>query len=118
MTRHFPIDDLLLRARGVAVLETFGKRPVVVGADVVVEALHDPLADLELLVEPGKTAAKPESEDALLDVSETELPVSYGLPVTMKEPPDKLHLENFFAAIRGKSQLTCPGEIEIGRAHV
>lgn len=37
-----------------------------------------------------------------------ELP--YKLPVLMREPYAKPHLENFFDAIRGKTELACPGE--------
>jgi predicted dehydrogenase len=38
-------------------------------------------------------------------------PVSCGVPVTIDKPIHQPHLENFFDAIRGKTQLNCPAEV-------
>ena len=49
--------------------------------------------------------------DAVLDVRETIAPPQYDLPVQFNDPYHKPHLENFFAAIRGRAPLNCPAEV-------
>jgi predicted dehydrogenase len=43
-------------------------------------------------------------------VHETGQVELYALPPLLTRPPLQLHLENFFAAIRGKAELNCPAE--------
>ncbi|MCY2950905.1 MAG: Gfo/Idh/MocA family oxidoreductase [Planctomycetota bacterium] len=43
-----------------------------------------------------------------IKVQETGQLTRYDLPITLDKPPHQYHLENFFASIRGQSQLTCP----------
>ncbi|MBZ5495001.1 MAG: Gfo/Idh/MocA family oxidoreductase [Acidobacteriia bacterium] len=62
-----------------------------------------------LLLAP-KEEPKPKTE-VVLDVRETEPPPSYLLPVQSLKKYHQPHLENFFAAIRGRAKLNCPGEI-------
>jgi predicted dehydrogenase len=63
-----------------------------------------------LLTAP-KEEPKPAAATAVLDVRETAPPPSYGIPVQMKKKYHQPHLENFFGAVRGKTQLNCPAEI-------
>ncbi|KPK44057.1 MAG: hypothetical protein AMJ65_04100 [Phycisphaerae bacterium SG8_4] len=66
------------------------------------------------IAEPEKEEeeeAKP-AGDTVLDVRETPKPPSYDIPVTMDgKAYHQPHLENFFDAIRGKAELTCPGQV-------
>ena len=64
--------------------------------------------------------AEPEKEeeeaapaaDTVLDVRETPKPPSYDIPVTMEgKVYHQPHLENFFDAIRGKTELNCPAQV-------
>ena len=48
---------------------------------------------------------------AAANVMESVPAAKYDLPVTMNKPYHQPHLENFFAAVRGKAKLNCPGEI-------
>jgi predicted dehydrogenase len=59
------------------------------------------------------TAALPQqiAAGALVDVRESPVPEEYRLPVEMKDPYHKPHLENFFNVIRGKEKLNCPAEV-------
>jgi predicted dehydrogenase len=45
------------------------------------------------------------------DVRETVPAARYDLPVTLDKAFHQPHLENFFAAVRGKAKLNCPAEI-------
>ena len=63
-----------------------------------------------LLVAP-KEEAPPAKPAAVLDVRETVPPPKYSMPVQMKKKYHQPHLENFFATMRGKAKLNCPGEI-------
>ena len=54
---------------------------------------------------------KPAQTAAVLDVRETLAPPQHFLPIEFNDPYHKPHLENFFAAIRGKAKLNCPGDI-------
>jgi len=48
---------------------------------------------------------------AVVDVRETPTPPMYSLPVKFNDLYHKPHLENFFAAVRGKAKLNCPAEV-------
>jgi predicted dehydrogenase len=63
-----------------------------------------------LLLAP-KEEPQPEKPAAVLDVRETAPPPKYNLPVKMKKKYHQPHLENFFAAMQGKTKLSCPGEV-------
>ncbi|TKJ35726.1 MAG: oxidoreductase [Planctomycetes bacterium B3_Pla] len=66
-----------------------------------------------IIAEPDKPKeeAGPAS-DSVLDVRETPKPPSYNIPVSMEgQPYHWPHLKNFFDAIRGKAELTCPGQV-------
>jgi len=65
---------------------------------------------LGLLNEPGEETKAP-SGSANIDVAETKPPAKYSIPVTVDVPYHQPHLANFFAAIRGQAELTCPAEI-------
>jgi len=64
------------------------------------------------IINEPKEEEKPEAdEDTLLDSRETPAPPAYELPVSMgKKKYHQPHLENFFAAVRGKAKLNCPAE--------
>ncbi|MFC1738263.1 Gfo/Idh/MocA family oxidoreductase [Planctomycetota bacterium] len=49
-------------------------------------------------------------KDAVVDVRESVPAARYDLPVTMDKLYHQPHLENFFDAIRGKTELNCPAE--------
>lgn len=58
----------------------------------------------------------PEEEEiqetgAVLDVRETIAPPQHKLPVVFNDPYHKPHLENFFDAVRGKTEINCPPEV-------
>jgi predicted dehydrogenase len=54
---------------------------------------------------------EPEKTKGLVDVRESPVPEEYKLPIEMREPYHKPHLENFFNAIRGKEKLNCPAQV-------
>lgn len=58
-----------------------------------------------------KEDTRPPAGGAAFDVRETAAPPSYGIPVTMRKKYHQPHLENFFAAVRGREKLNCPGEV-------
>ena len=59
-----------------------------------------------------KVVEKEEKEDAsVLDVRESVSPDEHRVPVVLRDPYHQPHLENFFAAIRGKTPLNCPAEV-------
>jgi len=68
----------------------------------------------EKWVEMGYVLAPKEEEKpkpgVVLDVRETVAPPKYELPIVFNDPYHKPHLENFFDAIRGKTELNCPAE--------
>jgi predicted dehydrogenase len=51
-----------------------------------------------------------EEEEGVVNVQETKPPAKYDIPVELKDPHHKAHLENFFDAVRGKASLNCPAE--------
>ncbi|HEY3380669.1 MAG TPA: Gfo/Idh/MocA family oxidoreductase [Vicinamibacterales bacterium] len=63
-----------------------------------------------LLAAP-KDEPKPQPQTlAVLDVRETAPPPSYAIPVQSQKLYHQPHLENFFDAVRGRAQLTCPAD--------
>jgi predicted dehydrogenase len=64
------------------------------------------------IINEPKEEEKPEADDsAVLDSRETPAPPAYELPVSMGEKKyHQPHLENFFAAVRGKAKLNCTAE--------
>jgi predicted dehydrogenase len=64
-----------------------------------------------LLAPPEKKEEPAEQTGVLADVRESPVPEEYKLPVELKDPYHKPHLENFFNAIRGKEKLNCPAEV-------
>lgn len=58
-----------------------------------------------------KEEKEEKDEDVVADVRESPTPARYNFPITMDKPFHQPHLENFFAAIRGKEKLNCPAEI-------
>ena len=56
--------------------------------------------------------APPEPADnaSIVDVRETKALAAFDVPVVLNKPVHQPHLENFFAAIRGKAKLNCSGE--------
>jgi predicted dehydrogenase len=63
------------------------------------------------LKSPAVIKEEPKETGALVDVRESPVPEEYKLPIEMKEPYHKPHLENFFSALRGKEKLNCPAEV-------
>jgi predicted dehydrogenase len=57
-----------------------------------------------------QTAAAAPAPQAKVDVRETAPLVAYELPIVLDKPLHQPHLENFFAAIRGRAKLTCDGQ--------
>jgi predicted dehydrogenase len=52
----------------------------------------------------------PPPTSATEHVRETGVVVPYQLPVVLDQPIHQPHLSNFFAAVRGEAELTCPAE--------
>ena len=64
-----------------------------------------------LISPPEKKEEPAETTGALVDARESPVPEEYKLPVELKDPAHKPHLENFFNAVRGKEKLNCPAEV-------
>jgi len=68
--------------------------------------------NLGFLVQTGK---RPDQTDgtrtSVVSITDSVTQTHYTVPVEFKEPIQKAHLENFFAAIQGKAQLNCPAEV-------
>jgi predicted dehydrogenase len=62
------------------------------------------------LLKQDAPAPLPQSPGGAIDVRESAPLAAYDLPVVLQKPAHQPHLENFFAAIRGEAELTCPGE--------
>jgi predicted dehydrogenase len=63
---------------------------------------------LGILHRPGMKEQK--KDDSVIEVGETRPPVKYTIPVVLKDPYYKPHLQNFFDAVRGKESLNCSAE--------
>lgn len=64
---------------------------------------------LNLLQTPDEEKKKDSS--AVIDVADTTPPAKYEIPVAVTAPYHQPHLKNFFDAIRGQAELTCPAEL-------
>jgi predicted dehydrogenase len=68
--------------------------------------------NLGFLIQTSKRPDQPEgTRTSAASITETVAPTHYTIPVESKDPVQKPHLENFFAAIQGKAQLHCPAEV-------
>jgi predicted dehydrogenase len=61
--------------------------------------------------QPKVAGPKTEEPGAVLDVRESVSPDEHKVPVVLRDPYHKPHLENFFNAVRGNAKLNCPAEI-------
>lgn len=59
----------------------------------------------------GATNAAEGKSAAMIDVRETASLSAWKPTAELNKPIHQPHLENFFAAIRGKAELNCPGEV-------
>jgi predicted dehydrogenase len=66
----------------------------------------DPLVARGFLKKTAGSAAAADNSDAVASY-ESAAPEAYALPGELNKPPHQPHLENFFAAIRGTTTLTC-----------
>jgi predicted dehydrogenase len=92
----------------------------------------DPWVDKGIVLRPGSGEGAPEPtlpwekprpkfalappRASVVDVRETAQLSAWDIPVTLDKPIHQPHLENFFDAIRGKAELTCPGESALATA--
>ncbi len=68
--------------------------------------------DLEYLIQSGKKPVQTEGETkSAVSITETVSPLHYTIPVEINDSFQKLHLDNFFAAIRGEATPNCPPEV-------
>jgi predicted dehydrogenase len=61
----------------------------------------------------GEKPRQSRSAQTQSDVSETGEVVPYSIPVALDTPPCYPHLANFFAAVRGRSELNCPAAVAV-----
>ncbi len=64
---------------------------------------------LNLLRAPGEE--KKADSSAVIDIADTTPPAKYDIPVAVTSPYHQPHLKNFFDAVRGQAELTCPAEL-------
>ena len=57
-----------------------------------------------------KVDEESEEEETVVNVMESKPPAKYDIPVELKDPLHKAHLDNFFDALRGTANLNCPAE--------
>ncbi len=60
---------------------------------------------------PKVLAPKEEKVQESLDVRESISPDEHRVPIVLRDPYHKPHLQNFFDAVRGNARLNCPAEI-------
>ncbi len=58
-----------------------------------------------------KVKGTEEEQTATVDARQSAAPAEYHLPVELNKPAHQPHLENFFEAVRGNTELNCPAEI-------
>jgi predicted dehydrogenase len=63
-------------------------------------------AEVTADADAAKSAAR-----AVLDVRESVPPEQYSVPIELRDPYHQPHLQNFFDAVRGKAEVTCPPEV-------
>jgi predicted dehydrogenase len=66
----------------------------------------DPLVNRGILKRSTGTAVVQDESDSIA-AYESAAPEAYDLPGGLSKPPHQPHLENFFAAMRGKAKLNC-----------
>jgi predicted dehydrogenase len=71
----------------------------------------DSLVKEGLLLSETAPIQKVDTRNIFLDVRVTAEAGRWPLPVELAKPPHQPHLENFFAAVRTGSSLTCPAEL-------
>lgn len=71
----------------------------------------DSLARRGLLLSEAPLIQKTESRDIYVDVRVTVEAGRWPLPVELAKPAHQPHLENFFAAVRDGTPLSCPSEL-------
>ena len=64
------------------------------------------------LTRPKSDSTKPPT-DGVTVVKETANVETFEVSVALDQPPQQPHLENFFAALRGTSQLHCPADLAL-----
>lgn len=69
----------------------------------------DKWVQLNYLRQTAGPAAAPKAQQTV-DVRETAPLVAYEIPVVLNKPIHQPHLENFFAAVRGETELHCPAD--------
>jgi predicted dehydrogenase len=93
--------------------ESEGRGSVYPDANRVHPNEWDKWVKLGYLEKPGakKDEEKEKADpDVILDVKESKVPPSFKLAVEFSDSEHKPHLENFFKAIRGEADLSCPPE--------
>ena len=73
--------------------------------------LWDKWVKMGILQAPAEEEVETQASEVVLDVRETLAPPQHDLPVVFTGLYHQPHLENFFAAVRGKGTLNCPAEI-------
>ena len=63
------------------------------------------------LTAPTVLAPKGETVQESLDVRESVSPDEHIVPIVLRDPYHKPHLQNFFDAVRGNGKLNCPAEV-------
>jgi predicted dehydrogenase len=58
----------------------------------------------------GQAMTQKKPDEGVIRVQQTQPPVSYEIPVKFDKPNHQPHLQNFFEAIRGRAELSCPAE--------
>jgi hypothetical protein len=61
----------------------------------------------------GEDARERRLPEGQSEVSETGKIVPYDMTVSLDQPPCYHHLANFFAAVRGQGELTCPADVAL-----
>ena len=77
----------------------------------VEEAKWDPWVTKGYIKKQGGITEKAKEDGAVVDLRESIPAAEYKIPVQMDVKYHQPHLQNFFAAIRGKEKLNCPAEI-------
>ncbi len=66
---------------------------------------------MRLKQKEGLAKEKKTAQDAIIEVYSSPPPDVFIMPVEFDKAYHQPHLENFFAAVRGKAKLTCPAEV-------
>jgi len=63
------------------------------------------------LTPEDERSEKEKTLESILNIAPSPPPIKFALNVKRSNLPHPMHLENFFAVIRGKEQLNCPAEV-------